>query len=88
MCFDLDLNAADEIHPADVTNWGVTIDGDTSASRTCDIAITCGCSADDDDEDDVDETTDDGDDAEDENTSNAAFSTTTTSGNTLSLIHI
>lgn len=45
LCFDLDLNPTDT-HPADVVSWGLIRDEDSSAVRTCDIAITCGCSLD------------------------------------------
>lgn len=83
LCFDLDLNAAAETHPADVTSWGLTIDGSTTASRTCEFATTCGCQVDDDDENVDDEEAADDAGSEDGDTSNAAFSittTTTTSG--------
>lgn len=41
LCFDLELNPTSDTHPADVALWG-----ETTADRTCDIEITCGCSLD------------------------------------------
>lgn len=89
LCFDLDLNAAEDTHPADVTNWGLTIDGETSASRTCEFVTTCGCTVDDDDEEeDEEEEEADDEDAVDGDAGNSAFSviTATSSGNNFALI--
>ena len=84
MCFDLDLNAAAETHPAAVTNWGLATDGSTTTSRICEFATTCGCQVNDDDEEADDDKTSDDAGAVDGDSSNAAFSittsTTTTSG--------
>lgn len=45
LCFDLELNSAADTHPADITTWGISRDGDDDVSRECEITFQCGCSA-------------------------------------------
>lgn len=64
-CYDLDEAAAADIHPTEVSSWGV-VDGDATApTRTCNITIACGCSEDDDSVDDVEDDADGDTDVED-----------------------